>query len=201
MDQESLKELKAELARISCKAYERGLVFGTGGNVSVRIPGTGLALITATGVSLGDTTVDNLAVIDIESGEPTPDSAFKPSKERYFHAAAYRLRPDVNALVHVHPPYATAWSVRGTDMPLVTITAEVNLVRVPCVACALSGSQELRNYVAQAIQDNPGVKAILMCRHGILTLGANLVNAYNLADLTEDSARAAWLALSLPNVP
>lgn len=194
MDQEELKALKAELTRISCKAYERGLVFGTGGNISVRIPNTALALITATGVSLGDTTEHNLATIDIETGETTADSPSMASKERYFHAVVYRLRPDINALAHLHPPYATAWSIRGEDMPLVTVSAQTNLVRVPCAACAPSGSSELRDYVAQVVAENPGLKAMLMCRHGILTLGVNLVNAYNIADLVEDSARVAWLA-------
>ena len=193
MSPEELLALKKEIARISCKAYERGLVFGTGGNVSARIPGTGLALITATGVSLGDTTVDNLATIEIETGEPTPDSAAKPSKERYVHAAVYRLRPDINALCHLHPPYATALSVDHAEMPLVTISAEVNLVKVPCAPCAVSGTQDLRRYVEETVAGTPGVKAILMCRHGILTLGQTLVQAYNLADLTEDSARAAYL--------
>lgn len=197
MSPEELLELKRELARISCKAYERGLVFGTGGNVSVRIPGTSLALITATGVSLGDTTVDNLATIEIETGEPTPDSAAKPSKERYFHAAVFRLRPEINALCHLHPPYSTALSLDYGEMPLVTITAEVNLVRVPCAPCAVSGTQDLKKYVEETVAATPGVKAILMCRHGILTLGQNLVQAYNLADLTEDSARAAYLVTML----
>ncbi|MCL5110405.1 MAG: class II aldolase/adducin family protein [Chloroflexi bacterium] len=193
MNPEELLDLKREVSRISIKAYERGLVFGTGGNISARIPGTGLALITATGVSLGDTTVENLSVIDIETGEPTPDSPAKPSKERYFHAAVYRIRPDINALCHLHPPYATALSVDYGEMPLVTITAEVNLVKVPCAPCAVSGSQDLRKYVEDTVAATPGVKAILMCRHGLLSLGQTLVQAYNLADLTEDSARAAFL--------
>lgn len=197
MDRVTLAALKTELARISVRAYERRLVFGTGGNISTRIPNTGLALITPTGVSLGDTTVDNISIIDIETGEPTPDSPTKPSKERYFHAAIYRLREDVNALCHLHPPYATAWSTRGKDLPLVTITARANLVKVPCAPCAASGSMELMGYVAEVVRANPGIKAMLMCDHGIISFGVDLVNAYNLADLTEDSARVAWLAQNL----
>lgn len=198
MDPMVVQALKAELARVSVRAYQRRLVFGTGGNVSVRVPDSGLALITPTAVSLGDTTVDNISTIEIETGEPTPDSPTKPSKERYFHAAIYRLRPDVQAIVHVHPPYATAWSVLGKPLPLVTITAELNLINVPCAACAPSGSAELRQYVEEVVRENPGIKAMLMCRHGIISMGVNLVNAYNLADLTEDSAKVAWLAQQLP---
>ncbi|MDA8218535.1 MAG: class II aldolase/adducin family protein, partial [Dehalococcoidales bacterium] len=146
------------------------------------------------------TTVDNISIIEIETGEPTPESPTKPSKERYFHAAIYRLRPDINALCHLHPPYATAWSVRCADLPLVTITAQAILGRVPCVPTASSGSQELRNYIAKAVEETPGMKALLMCQHGMVSLGVDLVNAYNLADLLEDSARAAYLALTLPVV-
>jgi L-fuculose-phosphate aldolase len=199
MDQEELKALKAELVRISCKAYDRGLVSGTGGNISVRIPNARLALITATGISLGDTAVDNIAVIDIEIGETTADSPYKASKERYFHAVVYRLRPDINALVHVHPPYATAWSVKGKEMPLVTVSAQANLVRVPCTPFAPAGSSELRDCVTQVVVENPDLKAMLLGRHGILTLGVNLVNAYNIADLVEDSAHVAWLVQNLPD--
>ncbi|MHB1006501.1 MAG: class II aldolase/adducin family protein [Chloroflexota bacterium] len=197
MDQAALTALRAELARISIKAYERRLVFGTGGNISVRIPDTNLAYITPTGVSLGDTTVDNISIIDIETGEPTVDSPTKPSKERYFHAAIYRIRKEINALCHVHPPYATAWSTRGKDLPMTTITARVNLVKVPCAACAPSGSFDLRDYVTEVVNSNPGIKSMLMCDHGIISFGVNLVNAYNLADLTEDSAKVAWLAQNL----
>ena len=170
MTSEELLLLKKELVRISIKAYERGLVFGTGGNISVRVPDTNYAWITATGVSLGDTTLDNIATVDIETGEPTADSAAKPSKERYFHTAVYRQRPDINALCHLHPPYSTVLSIDCGEMPLVTITAEVNLVNVPCAPCAVSGSQDLRKYVEETVVATPGVKAILMCRHGLLSL-------------------------------
>ena len=198
MNKDELLALRQELARIAIKAYERKLVFGTGGNVSARIPDTHLAYITPTGVSLGDTTVDNISIIDIETGEPTPDSPTKPSKERYFHAAIFRLRPDVNAIAHLHPSHATAWSTKCADLPLVTVSARANLGRVPCVPCAPSGSFELRDYVAQAIQDNPGLKALLMCQHGSITMGVTLVQAYNLHDLLEDSATIAYLAAHLP---
>ncbi len=194
---DELRSLREELARIACKAYQRGLVFGTGGNVSVRIPGTGLALITATGVSLGDTTPDNLVTVDIATNTPTPDSTYKPSKETGFHMEVFRLRPEVNAVVHLHPPYGTAMSVSGEPLPLVTITAEVNLKHVPNIPCAISGSAELRQYVASKVKDFPEARAFLMCRHGTLTVGPNLVTAYNLSDLLEDSARAAYLVQQL----
>jgi L-ribulose-5-phosphate 4-epimerase len=199
MQEDALLALKQELARVSVKAYERGLVFGTGGNISVRIPGTNLALITPTGVSLGDTTVFNLSTIEIETGEAVPDCEYKPSKERYFHAAIFRLRPEINAVVHLHPPYATAWSVKCADLPLVTVTAQANLKRVPCVPAYSSGSADLRDAIAQAVEEVPDLKGLLMCRHGAVTMGTTLVQAYNLSDLLEDSARAAWLALALPD--
>ena len=175
MDRVTTFGAQGRVARISVKAYERRLVFGTGGNISVRIPNSGLALITPTGVSLGDTTVDNISIIEIETGEPTPDSPTKPSKERYFHASIYRIREDVNALCHLHPPYSTAWSTRGKDLPMTTITARANLVKVPCAACAPSGSQDLRGYVEEVVRENPGIKSMLMCDHGMISFGLDLV--------------------------
>lgn len=191
------REFREELASVAIQSYQRGLVAGAGGNVSARIPGRDEILITPTGVSLGMTTLDNIVKVDLFAKHLDTENAHRPSKETGFHCAVYRLRPDVNAIVHVHPPHATAFSLRFDDLPLVTVSASVNLKMVPCIDVALSGSTELKDLVERGFSENPGVRAILMRAHGIIATGPNLVAAYNAADLVEDTAKIAYISVVL----
>jgi len=183
---------REELTRISRLAYNRRLVGGAGGNVSVRIPGTDEVLVTATGVSLGDTTFQNIVKVNLYAEMCDPTFCYKPSKETGFHCSVFRLREDVGGIVHVHPPYATSFSCLNKPLPMVTVSALANLKEVPCIEVAPAGSAELRGYVEEAIKAYPGVRSILMREHGILALGKDLVQAYNLADLVEDTAKIAY---------
>jgi len=187
------QSLRKELIRISRLAYNRGLVGGTGGNVSVRIPNTDEVLVTATGISLGDTTFQNIVKVNLDGDMCDQAFYYKPSKETGFHCSVFRMRDDVGGIVHVHPPYATALSCLNESLPLVTVSARANLREVPCVEVAPAGSMELRNYIGEAIKAYPGVRSILMRDHGILALGKDLLQAYYFADLTEDTAKIAYV--------
>jgi len=188
-----VERLRKELSEYSKRSYARGLVSGTGGNLSVRIPETDTVLVTPSGVSLADVEPQECILVDLEGEIVETLPGLVPSKETSFHLGAYKLRPDVMALAHVHPPYATAYSNKGRPLPLVTVSARANLKHVPAVECALPGSHELRELVCAGLQSHPEVRAILMKEHGILTLGVNLKMAYYLADLVEDTARVAFI--------
>ena len=191
------RELREKLAETAVRAYRRGLVSGAGGNVSARLPGRNQVLITATGVSLELTTVESIVKTDLYANPADPGSPYRPSKETGFHCAVYRARPEVNAIVHVHPPYATAFSLRNRELPLVTVSASVVLSTVPCIDVALSGSAELCSYVEEAFSVHRSAKAILMRAHGIVATGPNLIVAYDVADLVEATARIAYLSAGL----
>jgi len=189
--------LKEQIARYSIKAYERGLVGGAGGNVSARVPGTEEILITRTGVILGEVTPDDVVPID-PLGRPLDPQAPKPSKEVPFHTVVYRLRPDVNAIIHLHPCYAVVQSLRLADLPLLTVSARLGLgPRVPCVPVAYAGTRLLAQYVGAALEEVPGAKVILLAAHGLNAMAADLATAYALADLTEFTAKQACIADSL----
>ena len=138
---------RAELARISVTAYERGLVRGTGGNVSIRVDQSHM-LITPSGVALGDTTVDNVLKVNIETLEWVPNDPYVPSKEFKFHAVIFKVRPDVNGIVHCHPPCATAYAVCKMDIPYVT-DAAFKQPPMPHVDFSPSGSEGLVKRVAK----------------------------------------------------
>jgi ribulose-5-phosphate 4-epimerase/fuculose-1-phosphate aldolase len=191
------RKLREELAAIAVQVYQRGMVSAAGGNVSARIPGREEVLITATGLSLGITTPDNIVKTHLRAVQLGDSSMFRPSKETGFHCAVYRARPDVNAVVHVHPPYATAYSIRNQELPIVTVSASVGLRSVPCIDVALSGSEDLHHYVEDAFLTHSSAKAILMCAHGIIATGPDLMTAYNVADLVEATAKIAYLSAGI----
>ena len=185
--------LRKALSDYSKRSFRRGLVSGTGGNMSVRIPGTDEVLITPTGISLEEITPEINLLMNLDGSVLENPCGLKSSKETGFHLAAYRLRPDVGAVAHLHPPYAIAYSNKLAPLPMVTVSARGVLKEVPCIESAPAGSQELAGFVQQGLKEYPAAKVILMREHGTLALGADLATAYYLTDLAEDTAKIAFI--------
>ena len=188
-------DIKKKLIDYARRTYKRGLVGGTGGNFSARLSDGAMA-ITASGLNLGDTSMDNLIEMDITTYEYHPNGQYVPSKEYLFHADILRLRPDVGAVLHIHPPYATTFAVLKRDIPMVT-DAAFKQPPMPRVRFEPSGTSELQANVVEAINTNPGCKVLLLEQHGIICLGEDIRWAYDIADLTEELARIAYLTETL----
>jgi len=185
-------EIRQQLVDFARRAYQRRLVSGTGGNFSARLPG-GKMLVTASGLSLADTAEDNLITVDIETGDWQPIEGLIPSKEYKFHMDILHMRPEVGAVLHVHPPHATAYAVSKRDIPMLT-DAAFKQPPIARVAFAPSGSEELRQNVAAATRDHPDCRCLLLELHGLIALGKDIISAYNQADLTEELATIAYLS-------
>ncbi|MCE5265305.1 MAG: class II aldolase/adducin family protein [Deltaproteobacteria bacterium] len=193
--------LRKELSDFSIRSFNRGLVSGTGGNMSVRIPGTDEVLITPTGISLGDITPEMNLLMRLDGTVLESPWGLKSSKETGFHLAAYQLRPETGAVAHLHPPYATAYSNKMKPLPLVTVSARGVLKEVPWIESAPAGSAELSKYVQDGLRTFPAqVRLILMREHGTLALGSDLSNAYYLTDLAEDTAKIAFVEGNIQTV-
>jgi L-fuculose-phosphate aldolase len=191
------KELAEEISRYARLCYDRRLVGAAGGNVSVRVPGRGLALITATGVSLRDVAPDNLLVADLRGDVVENPAGLRPSKETGFHLGIYRLRADVAAVIHVHPTYATVYSNLQIPVPLVTVSAENKLRQGPVVRAASGGSEALEGMLLAAVESSPTANVFLMERHGLTAFGPSLRQAFDDAELAEDTAKIAFLVGTL----
>jgi L-ribulose-5-phosphate 4-epimerase len=192
-ENKAIPQIGRELAEFSRRSFQRGLVSGAGGNLSARVPGTDTVLITPTGISLADIQPEINILMTLEGAVVQALPGFRPSKETSFHLGVYRLRPDILAIAHLHPPYATAFSNKGRSLPLVTINSRVILQEVPCIECAPPGSKELCDFVTEGVAKYPGVKVLLMREHGVLAMGIDLATAYYLADLTEATAQIAYI--------
>lgn len=194
MAAEDTEALRALLVAISRRAYATGLTLGVSGNLSVRVPGTGRIVIKATGRSLGDMTAADTVIIDLDGNASGGAEVPRPSKERFFHAAIYRQRPEVGAVAHLHPPHAVAFAAIHALPPMLTGAARVFLGgKIVLVPPAPSGSSELAESVGRAFRD-PSVQAAILAEHGTITVGPDLYAALYLSEYLEDAARTACLA-------
>lgn len=176
-----------ELVAYAALLWSRGLVYGTSGNVSVRLD-DGTLLITPTGRSLRVLAPAELARIDLDG---TPRTPIPPSTEWPLHAAAYRARPDVRAVIHTHPAACVAWSKTGL-FPLDTVGARESLGTIAWLPYRPPGTHELAAQCAAAFAD--GIDTVLMADHGVSSVGATLEAAFVRTDLAEDTARISLYA-------
>lgn len=189
--------LRDLLVTLAHRAYALGLVPGVSGNLSVRVPGTSQILIKATGKSLGDMTVADTLLLDLEGNVLEPETTLRPSKERLFHLAIYQRRPDVGAVAHLHPPHAVAFAAMHALPPMLTGAARAFLAgKIVLIPPAPAGSRELASFVGDAFQD-PAIQAAVLAEHGTVTVGPDLYGAFYLTQYLEDAARTACLVRQL----
>jgi L-fuculose-phosphate aldolase len=179
--------LRSAVVEVGRRLYARGLVSGHEGNVSVRDEGR--LLITPGGCCKGFLTPSQLVLTDLDGR--AQDGA-RPSSEILMHAAVYRARPDVAAVVHAHPPVATAFAVAGValDRPLLA-EAVVTLGPVPVVPFVTPASAALAEEVARAVSS---AQALLLANHGALCVGETPWRAWERMETLEQLARIALAA-------
>lgn len=162
--------------------HEKGYISAYGGNVSIRI--VGKVIITPTKFSLAEITEDDLVVIDL--GGRILFGVHEPSSETMLHLKIYQRRPEVNGIVHTHPPACTTFAHCRKNIVPVTPEAIQNLGPVPMVPFHPVGSLELAEAVAENMP--PGCNVAVLEDHGLVTVGAILNQAYNLTELAEATA-------------
>lgn len=190
---QELYQIAENLVIASKRAYNRGIQTGSGGNVSARIPGTETMLLKASGGSLGDCTPEGFLITDFDGN--LIEGEGKPTREALLHGHIYKMRPDVNAVVHVHSPYAIGWSSSKKDLPLVTWHAKLkNLCDYPTldVHAAMVRVEDLP-LVDAMLEKEPKLAAFLLADHGVVAMGKNPLDAEHTAELVEETAKVAIL--------
>ncbi len=171
--------------------WERGMVASNEGNISARLA-DGTILCTPTGVSKGFMTPEGLAKLNMAGDVLNGVAA---SSEVMMHLEAYRLRADVNAVVHAHPPVATGWGIAGRSLPA-NILAETATIfkEVPIAPYATPGTAEVAASLRPYLPDHD---AILLKNHGALTLADDIDEAYYRMEILENFAKTALVAVQL----
>lgn len=173
--------LKEEIIRTGVHLLRSGLVWGTGGNISARLPGASYFYITPSGMNYEELTPDDLVAVDYE-GEVVQGTR-RPSIERLLHAFILRARPEVNAVVHTHSPYATAVASARRRLPafLETVIA-ANGYGVEVAEYAPSGTRELAENALRTLGQG---RAVLLANHGVVGVGDNLKKALSVCETVE----------------
>lgn len=178
--------LRLEIIEAGRRLHDRGLITASQGNISVR-NSLGL-LVTASGVSKGALTPSLVLDTDLEGRASGPGV----SSEIRMHVAIYRRRPDVRAVVHAHPPAATAFAVTGLALDSAVLAESVLLLgRVPLVPYAAPSTPALAEMVGEAMLE---AQAALLANHGAVSVGETLEQALHRMETLEHLARVTLLA-------
>jgi ribulose-5-phosphate 4-epimerase/fuculose-1-phosphate aldolase len=183
-------KLKRHIIEISGRCGSQGWCPGTLGNIST-LDSDLRVYIKRTGADLSRLKLEDILTLDIDGN--VLEGKGKPSIETNFHLGIYKLRHDVKAVFHVHPPFATAYAVAGKKIPMVTEAAKIVLVDVPLLPRAPPGSIKLATAVKNCFKVLR-VNAALLKEHGTVSVGKSLENAYHTTALVEDTAKIAFLS-------
>jgi L-fuculose-phosphate aldolase len=177
-----LARLEGDLARTIRRLYERGLVSGVGGNASVLLPSKRQMLITPSGYFKGGLAEGDLVRVSLEGKVVGKGN---PSSELPTHLAAYRVRKDVAAVVHGHPPTAVALVTAGITVPSMTPEHAVMIKRLEVVGFAVPGEAGARA-IEEPLKrcDLVGIR-----NHGFFSLGVDLHEAASRLEVLEESAK------------
>ena len=184
-------EIKEQICDVCRKMWQQGWVAASDGNVSVRLD-NGLFLVTPTSVSKSLMTPEKLLIItdscEIIEGSP----GYKPSSEIKMHLRCYRDRDDVGAVVHAHPPAATAFAVAHLPMDrYITIESVITMGAVPLTPYATPSTDEVPEAIAPYLPEHD---VFLLENHGALAIGCDLLTAYYRMETLELSAKISIYA-------
>ena len=186
------RELRDQLADVGRSAVRRGLVLASGGNLSARLPGAGEFVVTGAGTWLDRLTPEDFSVVTLEGD--LVGGAGRPSSEWKLHQRTYRARPDVNAIVHLHPQHAVLVDALGHRIRLLTLDHAFYVRSVGTVPYLPNGSDELADSAAEQAREHD---CIVLAHHGCSALGPDIGMAYRRALNLEEAAVATYRCLLL----
>ncbi len=187
-------EIKKQICAIGKRIYDRGMVAANDGNISVKLNDNEF-LCTPTGVSKGFMTPEYICKVDKDGKVLQANAGFKPSSEIKMHMRVYKERPDVGAVVHAHPMYATGFAIAG--IPLTQPIMPEAVIALGCVPIAEYGTpstEEIPDAVSKYLQS---FDAVLLENHGALAFSDNLLNAYHKMESVEFYAHLLYISKQL----
>jgi L-fuculose-phosphate aldolase len=183
---------RAEIVEVGRRLYARGLVHATAGNITMRL-GPGRILATPSGPCKGYLRPEDMVVVD--EGGALVEGTGSPSSEIRLHLEVYARRPDVLAVVHAHPPVATAFAACNLGLTeLVLPEVVVPMGRVPLAPYGTPGTAELPATIRPLIEQHD---AILLANHGVVTSGVDVFDALYKMETVESFATILLMARQL----
>lgn len=188
-------QLRKEIVEVGREVHARGLVAASDGNISARL-GRDRVLITPSGISLGRLRPADMVVIDHSGRKLTGDN--KQSSEYRLHLAVYAERADVSAIVHAHPPIANGFTFAGQPLEACVVPEVVaTLGNIPTTEYATPSTQEGADVIRPWIREHD---AVMLQRHGSVTVGKTVRDAYSKLEKLEHTAQVLLVARQLGHV-
>jgi L-fuculose-phosphate aldolase len=190
---------RREIVEVCRRLYDRGLIAGQDGNVSVRVSADRV-LVTPAGLSKVDVRASDIVELRLREGqEPSSRGSREASSEVQVHLAVYRVRPDVGAVVHAHPPVATGFAVAGetVEHPLLS-ELQYGVGTVALVPYEQPGSRALADRAAEFLRS---YDVVLLEHHGAVAVGATLLLAHQRLESLEHAARILLAARQMKGRP
>ena len=185
-------EIKKQICEIGKRIYDRGMVAANDGNISVKVSDNEF-YCTPTGVSKGALTPDMIIKVDKHGNKI--EGKLNPSSEIKMHMRVYEKRPDVGAVVHAHPPIATAFTIAGIDLDQYILPeAVLTIGEVPTCAYGTPSTMEIPDSLEPYIENHD---AFLLQNHGALTVGFSLTKAMFVMEEVEFNAQICKYAMEL----
>jgi len=185
-------EHRRDICAVGRWIHDRSYVASTDGNISLRLDPQHI-LTSRTGICKGMMTPDDLVVTDLEGHNVS--GRRNPSSELGMHLLIYRLRPEINAVCHAHPPVATGYAAAGIPLNKALLCELVlSLGCVPVARYGTPGTSELVDAIEPLVE---GYDAILLANHGVVTYGQDLLKAFFRMETTEHFARVALVTQML----
>jgi L-fuculose-phosphate aldolase len=183
------EQIRGDIVEVGRRLYARAYIASNDGNISVRLDDHRL-ITTPKGVSKGFMTPDMMVVIDYEGHKISGER--DPSSELPMHLEIYRSRPDVNAVVHAHPPTATGFAVAGIPLTRAVLAEVVTtLGSIPIAEYGTPSTAELPEAVRKYIKAHDG---LLLANHGAVTCCRTVMSAYYKMETIEHFARISLVA-------
>src|SRR5437588_7877428 len=188
-------KLKEQICEIGRRLYNRGFAAANDGNITIRLNEREI-LCTPTMVSKGFMKPEDICKVDYEGKQLA--GTRKRTSEVLLHLAVYKERPDVQSVVHCHPPHATAFAVAGEPIPKCVLPeVEVFLGQVPLAMYETPGTQKFAETIIPFVKD---CNTIILVNHGTVTFGPDLEKAYFNSEIIDAYCKILMLAKSLGRV-
>ena len=186
--------IKQQICDIGKRIYDKGMVASNDGNISVKLNDNEF-LCTPTGVSKGFMTPEYICKVDRDGKVLEANPGFKPSSDIKMHMRVYKERPDVNAVVHAHPMYATGFAIAGIPLtqPIMP-EAVISLGAVPIAEYGTPSTEEIPDAISKYLQS---YDAVLLENHGALSFSDSLLNAYHKMESVEFYAKLLYISKQL----
>ena len=192
LDSADIRAHKDDLIATAKRCFDLRLQTNAGGNLSVRLASRDAIVIKPSGVGFNECTRENLQVVMLDGTVLPSEVELKPSKDLGFHLEIYRRRADINAIVHVHSPWATGYASAGLEVPCLTVQTVEKIGRMPLVPLTGNLGPQTAAMIGPVF-DDPKIRAAVLANHGTIGTGKTLLAAQYIAEIIEETAQIAFV--------